>query len=98
VTTGLPEQWILKFVIGYGEDEALLGAAPGGENLTLRPDHGAQAPDGTWWFLDGAKRRRAHHDAASTYLDAVELPIDYLVYGSYFHDLLPRGSCRGNSR
>jgi hypothetical protein len=89
-TTALPEQWTLKFVIGYGEDETLLGTAPGGENLTLGPDFGAQAPDGTWWFLDGAKRRLAHYDSAGIYLDAVETPIDYLVDGTYFQFQLPR--------
>lgn len=85
----MPEPWVQSFVIGYGEDDALLGSAPGGEGLTLGPDYGAQAPDGSWWFLDAAKRRFAHYDPSGVYLEEVRLPEQYLANGQYFQFQLP---------
>jgi hypothetical protein len=85
----MPDTWSLAFVIGYGEDQDLLGTAPGGENLLLGPDYGAQAPDGTWWFLDGAKKRFAHYDVGGEYLGEVLLPDQYLANGQYFQFQLP---------
>ena len=84
--------WSRSFVIGYGEDEQLLGTAPGGDSgsLDLGPEYGAQAPDGSWWFLDAAKRRVAHYDGRGGYLDAVDLPTELLVDGVYFQFQLPR--------
>jgi len=86
----LPADWHPAFTIGYGEAESLLGSAPGGEGLTLGPNYGAQAPDGTWWFLDGAKARLAHYDGGGVYLDAVVLPEEFLRSGAYFQYQLPR--------
>jgi hypothetical protein len=86
----IPDKWGLVLTIPYGVDEALLGSAPGGDNLMLGPDYGAQAPDGTWWFMDAAKDRLAHYDVAGSYLESVYLPEDYLVDGVYFQYQLPR--------
>jgi len=86
----LPAAWRSAFTIGYGEAESLLGSASGGEGLTLGPNYGAQAPDGTWWLLDGAKARVAHYDRAGAYLDAVVLPEEFLRSGVYFQYQLPR--------
>jgi hypothetical protein len=83
------DTWRLLFTIGYGADDELLGTAPGGEGLMLGPDYGAQGPDGTWWFLDGAKNRVAHFDGDGTYLDPVPIGPDLLVDGQYFQFQLP---------
>jgi hypothetical protein len=88
-TDVMPEGWTLAFEIPYGEADEQLGTAPGGENLMLGPDYGAQGPDGTWWILDGAKKRLAHYDENGTYLDAVVLPEDLLAQGIYFQYQLP---------
>jgi len=56
----------------------------------LGPNYGAQAPDGTWWFLDGAKRRLAHYDSDGVYLDSVVLADEFLRSGVYFQYQLPR--------
>jgi hypothetical protein len=61
----------------------------------LGPNFGAQAPDGSWWFLDGAKRRLAHYDDAGTYLHAVELSASFLVDDIYFQYQLPRVLANG---
>lgn len=89
-TAEIPNGWDLVVTIPYGEDEALLGSAPGGENLMLGPSYGAQAPDGSWWFLDAAKDRLAHYDRDGSYVGSVYLPEDYLVDGVYFQYQLPR--------
>lgn len=89
-TAEVPPGWHEAFTIGYGNDVSLLGSAPGGEGLTLGPDYGAQAPDGTWWFLDAAKQRLAHYDATGGYLDAVVLGEQFLASGIYFQYQLPR--------
>ena len=86
----IPEGWMLSFAIPYGDEIEALGSAPGGDGLTLGPDYGAQAPDGTWWFLDAAKKRLAHYDDEGAYLDQVVLGEDLLVDGVYFQYQLPR--------
>ncbi len=80
--------WSEVLFIGYGSDEELLGTAPGGENLDLGPEYGAQAPDGTWWFLDAAKRRLAHYSETGEYLGSV-VASEYLDQGQYFQFQLP---------
>lgn len=86
----IPEGWVLSFAIPYGDEIEALGSAPGGDGLTLGPDYGAQAPDGTWWFLDAAKKRLAHYDVQGEYLEEVVLGEDLLVDGIYFQYQLPR--------
>lgn len=87
----MPDAWELAFSIGYGAGDEFLGTAPGGDGgLMLGPEYGAQAPDGTWWFLDAAKRRIAHYDGSGGYLDAVVLGDDLLAGGQYFQFQLPR--------
>lgn len=63
------------FAIPYGRARERLGTSPGGEGDRLRfgPEYGAPAPDGTWWFLDTAKHRLAHYDAAGRFLDDVRV-------------------------
>ena len=87
--TTIPDDWDLQFVIPYGEAEELLGSAPGGENLMLGPDYGAQAPDGSWWFMDAAKQRLAHYDGSGTYIDSVVLGPEFLAQDIYFQYQLP---------
>ncbi|HEX5671557.1 MAG TPA: hypothetical protein VFY46_02440, partial [Acidimicrobiia bacterium] len=88
----MPESWTEVFLIPYGETPETLGTslAGDGEGLQLGPDYGAQAPDGSWWFLDGAKQRMAHFGDDGTFIDAVEMPVDLLVDGLYFQFQLPR--------
>lgn len=88
-TETMPDDWELQFVIPYGEEEELLGSAPGGENLMLGPDYGAQAPDGSWWFMDAAKQRLAHYDGTGSYIDSVVLAPEFLAQGIYFQYQLP---------
>lgn len=82
--------WTHVFTIPYGDDVELLGTAPGGENLMLGPDYGAQGPDGTWWILDAAKDRLAHYDEEGSYLDQVVLGEEFLESGIYFQYQIPR--------
>jgi hypothetical protein len=87
----MPEGWIEVFTIPYGDGADTLGTAPGGDGgLELGPEYGAQAPDGTWWFLDAAKLRLAHFAADGSYLDAVTVPDEVLVDGTYFQFQMPR--------
>jgi hypothetical protein len=83
-------RWQELFVIPYGDDEATLGTAPGGEGLMLGPEYGAQAGDGTWAFLDAAKQRIAYYSETGEYLDQVILGPELLVDGRYFQYQLPR--------
>jgi hypothetical protein len=85
-------EWIEEIFIPYGDTEQTLGTSPGGEGGTmdLGPEFGAQAPDGTWWFLDAAKGRLARYDSDGTYRDALTIPEDVLVNGVYFQFQLPR--------
>lgn len=87
----MPAAWRERFVIGYGPGMKLLGTAPGGDSgsLDIGPEYGAPGPDGTWWFLDGAKARIAHYDAAGHYLDQVRISRKLLVAGRYFQWQLP---------
>ena len=90
-TDAMPATWREDFVVPYGPGRESLGTSPGGDSGTLDigPESGAPAPDGTWWFLDGAKRRLAHYDADGTYLDQVRIPASLLVGGVYFQWQLP---------
>ncbi|MDH3307117.1 MAG: hypothetical protein OEO77_06325 [Acidimicrobiia bacterium] len=87
----LPPAWQELFAIPYGPAIEELGTGPGGDSgsLNLGPEFGTQAPDGTWWFLDGAKRRLAHYSSGGSFLDAVALPPEYLVRGEFFPWRLP---------
>lgn len=87
----LPKAWREVFVVPYGPAVERLGTARGGEGGVLRigPEYGAPAADGTWWFLDVAKQRLAHYDAAGRYLSAVRVPHRLLVHGRYFQWQLP---------
>jgi hypothetical protein len=95
--SALDDSWTELFVIGYGAAEDLLGTAPGGDNGTLQlgPDYGAQAADGTWWFLDAAKQRLAHFSETGTYLDSVPVPPELLTDGAYFQYQLPHALDNG---
>jgi hypothetical protein len=88
----IPEGWSEVFLIPYGETPETLGTslAGDGEGLQIGPDYGAQAPDGSWWFLDGAKQRMAHFGDDGQFIDAVEVPVELLVDGLYFQFQLPR--------
>lgn len=85
-------EWVEELFIPYGPDEAALGTSPGGEggSMDLGPEFGAQAPDGSWWFLDAAKMRLAHYDTAGAYLGALPVPEALLTNGVYFQYQLPR--------
>ena len=63
--------------IPYGDGEEELGTALGGDmgGLDLGPEYGAQAPDGSWWILDAAKRRLAHYSETGEYLGAVAMKL-----------------------
>ena len=88
----MPNTWSEVLLIPYGETPDTLGTslAGDGEGFLLGPDYGAQGPDGTWWFLDGAKQRIAHFGGDGDYIDAVEVPIELLVDETYFQFQLPR--------
>jgi hypothetical protein len=89
--SSLPATWHEVFRVGYGKRRALLGTSRGGDAGTLRigPDYGAPAPDGSWWFLDAAKRRLAHYGPTGHYLGQVRIPTRLLVGGRYFQWQLP---------
>ncbi|MDH4277887.1 MAG: hypothetical protein OEW83_07365 [Acidimicrobiia bacterium] len=63
---------------GHAGRRRLCGAGPG------------RAPDGSWWILDGPKKRLAHFSASGSYLGAVAVPTEYLTNGQYFQYQLPR--------
>ncbi len=83
--------WDELFAIPYGEATESLGTSPGGDGgtLNLGPEFGTQAHDGSWWFLDGAKKRLAHYSSEGSFLDAFDLPADFLVRGELFQWQLP---------
>ncbi|WP_372735013.1 hypothetical protein [Nocardioides sp.] len=87
----MPRTWRERFVIPYGTGEVLLGTSPGGEggSMDLGPESGAPGPDGTWWFLDAAKKRLAHYDANGGYLGQAKIPKNLLVNRTYFQWQLP---------
>ena len=91
-TETMPESWTEVFLIPYGETPQTLGTSLSGDGdgLLLGPDYGAQAPDGSWWFLDVAKQRMAHFGDDGAFIDAVEVPEDLLVDGIYWQYQLPR--------
>jgi hypothetical protein len=90
-SSSLPSTWRQAFRIGYGPGRRLLGTSPGGDSGTLDigPEYGAPGPDGSWWFLDAAKRRLAHYSATGHYLAQVRIPTRMLVSGRYFQWQLP---------
>jgi hypothetical protein len=82
--------WEQILFVPYGAAEDQLGTASGGENLELGPEYGTQASDGSWWFLDAAKRRLAQYSAAGEYLGAVAMKPEHLVGPQqYFQYQLP---------
>jgi hypothetical protein len=88
----MPTTWREVFVVPYGSGNEQLGTSRGGEAGAPRhygPESGAPAPDGSWWFLDTAKRRLAHYDAAGHFVGAVKVPARLLVDGRYFQWALP---------
>lgn len=87
----VPGTWRETFVVTYGPAVEQLGTSRGGEGGGLRygPESGAPAPDGSWWFLDGAKRRLAHYSSSGTFLEGVRVPPRLLVDGRYFQWQLP---------
>lgn len=89
--SGFDPEWTEILFIPYGEGEEELGTAPGGDmgSLDLGPEYGAQAPDGTWWILDAAKRRLAHFSETGEYLEAVAMKPEHLAQGQYFPFQLP---------
>lgn len=96
-SSSLPASWHQVFAVGYGRKKRLLGTSRGGDSGTLRigPEYGAPGPDGSWWFLDAAKRRLAHYSAAGTYLGQVRIPRRLLVGGRYFQWQLPHVLANG---
>lgn len=87
----MPATWREVFFIPYGETPDTLGTSLGGdgEGIFWGPEYGAQAPDGSWWFLDTANFRLAHFDADGSYLDEVPVPAEMLVQGIYFQWTFP---------
>lgn len=87
----LPPSWHEAFRVGYGKKRSQLGTSRGGDSGTLRlgPEYGAPAPDGSWWFLDAAKKRLAHYSPAGRYLGQARIPQRLLVGGRYFQWQLP---------
>ncbi len=93
VATGsMPDTWRELFTIPYGETPETLGTSLGGdgEGVYWGPEYGAQAPDGSWWFLDTAKYRLAHFDADGEYIEEVAVPTEMLVNGVYFQWTFPK--------
>jgi hypothetical protein len=93
VASELGPAWTEVFVIPYGDTPETLGVSLGGdgEGLLIGPDYGARVSDGTWWFLDAAKRRLAHFDAEGEYLGEAAMPVELLLNGEFFQYSLPRG-------
>lgn len=84
--------WEEVLFVPYGVTEDTLGTAPGGEGgtLDLGPEYGAQAPDGTWWFLDAANARLARFGPDGSLVAAIPVPADILTQGVYLQFQLPR--------
>lgn len=88
----MPTSWRETFVVPYGRGRAQLGTSRGGETDDVReygPESGAQGPDGTWWFLDVAKRRLAHYGANGRFIEEVGVPPSLLVNDHDFEWALP---------
>lgn len=88
----MPNTWREIFFIPYGETPDTLGTSLGGdgEGIFWGPEYGAQAPDGSWWFLDAAKFRLAHFDGDGSYIEEVPVPTEMLVNGIYFQWSFPK--------
>ncbi|HKX75242.1 MAG TPA: hypothetical protein VJR05_07615 [Acidimicrobiia bacterium] len=91
-TDQMPVPWEEILFIPYGNTPETLGTSLGGdgEGIQIGPEYGAQSPDGTWWFLDGAKYRLAQFSAEGEFLMEVVLEEDLLTDGVYFQYQLPR--------
>ncbi len=91
-TEEMPPTWSETLFIPYGEGPLTLGTTLGGDGdgIQVGPEYGAQSPDGTWWFLDGAKYRLAQFDADGSFLIEAVLDEDLLTDGIYFQYQLPR--------
>ena len=89
--TELGDGWSELFFIPYGDEDHQLGTSTGGDagQLEIGPDYGAQAADGSWWFLDAANRRLAQYSQEGDYLDQVVLASEFLVEGQYWPYQLP---------
>lgn len=88
--------WVTALTLPYGAEPAGLGTSPGGEGLDWGPDYGTQAPDGTWWILDSARKRLAHFDDEGAYLDQVLLSADVLANGEYVQYQPPKALADGS--
>lgn len=88
----MPDTWLETLFIPYGDTPDTLGTHLGGdgEGILFGPEYGAQAPDGTWWFLDVANLRVAHFSEDGDYLDEVIVPESLLVNGIYFQYAFPK--------
>lgn len=91
-TEEMPDTWSEVFFIPYGETPDTLGTSLGGdgEGIFWGPEYGAQAPDGSWWFLDTAKLRLAHFGPDGSYIEEVPVPTEMLVNGTYFQWSFPK--------
>jgi hypothetical protein len=73
----MPGTWREIFAVSYGPGVEQLGTSPGGDEggaVDYGPESGAPAPDGSWWFLDVAKRRLAHYSSSGAFLEGVQVP------------------------
>jgi hypothetical protein len=88
----MPETWKRSFVIPYGDGRKQLGTGleGDGEGLRVGPNYGAQAPDGSWWFLDTHKYRLARYSSKGTFRQELRIPPKHLAGGQYFPHQLPR--------
>jgi hypothetical protein len=88
----MPKTWKRSFVIPYGDGRKQLGTGleGDGEGLRVGPNHGAQGPDGSWWFIDTHKFRLARYSSKGRFLQELKVPKEHLVGGRYFPHQLPR--------
>jgi hypothetical protein len=91
-TRSMPASWQRAFVIPYGTSRSKLGLGTEGDGkgTPVGPNYGAQAPDGTWWFVDTHKFRFAHYSRRGRFIEAVRVPKRYLAGGVYFPHQMPR--------
>lgn len=90
--TQMGPEWVEVLFVPYGDTDDTLGTSRGGDagSIDFGPEYGAQAPDGTWWFLDVAKTRLARYTATGDFIDGLTLPPEVLVSGIYVQFQLPR--------